>query len=52
MSNMLQCVNIHEYAETEQLHEANEYCKVSLSEDSRPRDVPEQVDSQTNQLET
>ena len=49
MSNTrtLQCGNIHEYAEREQPHEANGYCKVSLSEDSGPRDVPEQVDSRT-----
>jgi hypothetical protein len=44
---MLQCVNIYECAEREQLHEANGYRKVSMYEDSAPRGVTEQVDSQT-----
>ena len=47
MSNMLQCGNIYEYAEKEQLHEANGFCKVSMSEDSGPRDVLGKVGSQT-----
>ena len=35
------CFNVYEYDDREQLHEANGYCKVSLSEDNAPRDVPE-----------
>ena len=47
---MLQCINIYEHAEREQLHEANGYCKARFSEDSSPTDVPEHVDSQTKLL--